>query len=85
MRRIRVTAQMQKRLTDLRDRKTDHRRGGVMRVPPILSPDEWERLAAPLQDKLIQDSHEDRSLPVKPVVNGPDPADRTSAYRSTTR
>jgi hypothetical protein len=60
MRRLRVTASMQKQLADVRAMKHSARRGGVMRVPAILSCDAWEAIASVQQDKLIADSYEDR-------------------------
>lgn len=59
MRKVRVTASMKKEFAGLRDSRGNLRRGGVMLVPRILSCDEWEAIAAPMQDKLIQDSYED--------------------------
>lgn len=67
--RLRVTATMKNQLASLRDVRGSARRGGVMRVPPILSPDEWERLASVQQDALIAASAEDR---VKPEPVGTD-------------
>lgn len=56
-----------------------------MRVPAILSCDAWEAIAAASQDKLIQDSYEDRAERSKvhpePVVTGKDPADVTDRYK----
>jgi hypothetical protein len=52
---------MRKQLADLRSARSNSRRGGVMRVPAILGVDEWEALASVQQDKLIEDSHEDRA------------------------
>jgi hypothetical protein len=40
-------------------------KGGVMMVPAIANVDEWEAHASKHQDKLIEDSHEDRV--VRPV------------------
>lgn len=84
--RLRVTATMRRQLAGLRDERGQVRKGGVMLVPPILSCDEWEALAAPMQDRLIAASHEDRELRAKlnpaPPIIGKDPADRTGAYRN---
>lgn len=61
MRRLRVTASMQRQLADVRAMRRGSRRGGgVMQVPRILSCDAWDALAAVQQDKLIADSAEDR-------------------------
>jgi hypothetical protein len=82
MARLRVTATMKKQLANLRDSKGNVRKGGVMRVPKILNSDSWEALAAPMQDKLIEDSYEDRSpQQVIPQVIGRDPADVTHRYK----
>jgi len=40
----------------VRDKRGILRRGGVLRVPPILPVDEWERSAAKHQDKLLAES-----------------------------
>ena len=66
--RLRITATMKNQLASLRDARGNKRRGGVMRVPPILSGDEWELLAAVQQDALIAASAEDRAKPAEPVV-----------------
>lgn len=85
MRKLRVTATMRRQLADLRGERGQVRKGGVMLVPPILPPDEWEAIAAPMQDKLIQDSYEDRAQRAKlnpePPIIGPDPADVSHRYR----
>lgn len=63
MARIRVTAAMKRQLISLRDARGKVRKGGVMRVPKMLSCDAWEALAAVQQDQLIADSQEDRARP----------------------
>lgn len=50
MRRLRVTQAMWRMV---RDKRGHLRRGGVLKVPPILTVDEWEHLAAQQQDKLL--------------------------------
>ena len=85
MRRPRVTASMRTELSDLRSARSNSRRGGVMRVPRIMGVDEWEAVACVSQDKLIEDSYEDRADRAtrrpEPVVAGPDPADVTDRYK----
>lgn len=58
-----------------------------MRVPAIMSCDEWEAIASVLQDKLIADSYEDRADRAKrhpePIVTGNDPDDVTHRYKSS--
>lgn len=89
MARLRVTATMRRQLADLRGERGQVRKGGVMLVPPILPPDEWEAIAAPMQDKLIADSWEDRAqrdkLNPEPPIIGKDPADRTEFYKTGRR
>jgi hypothetical protein len=51
---------MKKRLSELRSSRSNSRRGGIMKVPPILDCDTWEALASVQQDALIDASHEDR-------------------------
>jgi hypothetical protein len=81
MRRLRVTASLKKELANLRDERGNKRRGGVMRIPKILPHDEWEAVAVVQQAQLIAASYEDRSLPAKPVVTGPDPSNVSHRYR----
>lgn len=75
---------MKRQLTDLRVR-SNSRRGGVMKVPPILDCDTWEALASVSQDKLIEDSFEDREDRAQrrpgSVVTRKDPADVTDRYK----
>ena len=76
---------MKRRLADIRDAKGNPRTGGVMRLPRILSCDEWEALASVQQDALIAASYEDRDErakqhPERPVT-GPDPADVSHRYK----
>ena len=69
MRKLRVSASQKRQLAELRDTRTGAmRRGGVMRVPRILSCDEWEALAEPMQAALMANSAEDRFKP-EPVVS----------------
>ncbi len=63
MRKLRVSASMKKQLAGMRDARGNPRKGGVMRVPRILSCDEFEAIAAPMQDALIAASYEDREKP----------------------
>jgi hypothetical protein len=86
MPRPRVTAQMRKLRDKLLAAEKNPHRGGVMRVPRIATDlDAWEAEASKLQDKLIDDSYEDRAERSKvhpePVVNEGDPADRTNRYK----
>lgn len=85
MRRPRVTSSMKRELADLRSARSNPRRGGVMRVPVIMGPDEWEAAASASQDALITASWEDRTerskLHPETVVTGKDPADVTDRYK----
>ena len=63
MRRLRITATMKKRLAQEHDAKGNKRRGGIMLVPRMLTPDEWEQLAVPMQQRLTAD--------VREFVDGP--------------
>ncbi len=58
--RLRVTATMERQLRELREAKSNKRRGGVMVVPPMMNADEWEQLAGPYEDWLIGSATEDR-------------------------
>jgi hypothetical protein len=70
MRRLRVTASMQRQLASLRDERTGTSRlGGVMKLPRILPMEEWERLASAQQDFLIAASAEDRAKPKEPAAH----------------
>ena len=42
MHKLRVTATMKRQFTELRDPKGGARKGGVMHVPKIQTPDEWK-------------------------------------------
>lgn len=57
----------------------------VLAWPAILSCDEWEAIAVPSQQELIDASYEDRAERSKahpePVVTGKDPADVTDRYK----
>jgi hypothetical protein len=55
-----VTATMLKQLRELREAKSNKRRGGVMVVPAVMGLDEWEAQAARYQDLLIASATEDR-------------------------
>ena len=82
MRRIRVPSSLERMAKDMRNARDNGRRGGVMIVPPIISCDEWEKLAAPHQDSLIAGSAEDRGQQLArlgPV--GVDPADVSHHYK----
>ncbi len=57
----------------------------VLSWPRILPADEFDRIASAAQDKLVAASWEDRSLPERPVVTGPDPADVTHRYKSNAK
>jgi predicted nuclease of restriction endonuclease-like RecB superfamily len=75
---------MKRQLSDLRSAQSNSRRGGVMRVPAIMSVDAWEALASVQQDQLITDSYEDRVDRSNPVaIPEPDTSqrDHQEAYR----
>jgi len=86
MRKLRVTATMKRQLADLRDPKGNARKGGVMRLPRILSCNDWEALASVQQDALIAASYEDRAKSEPVVIQSPVPtnnnADHTAANRA---
>jgi len=85
MARLRVTATMKRQLADLRDSKANARKGGVMRVPKILSLAEWEAIAAPIQDKLIEASSEDRARPEPVVMPAPVPTNNNADHNVANR
>lgn len=58
--RLRVTATMLKQLREMREAKSNRRRGGVMLVPAIMGLDEWQEIASKYQDWLIASATEDR-------------------------
>jgi hypothetical protein len=60
MGRLCVTSTMKRQLADLRDRRGNVRKGGVMHAPRILGLKDWEALANVQQDALIDASYEDR-------------------------
>jgi hypothetical protein len=93
MARPRVTEAMRRKLHESRDMRTGlARQGGVMVVPKIIEdPDEWSRMAEPLQAELYAATAEDREpykardpdaappAPAEPEL--PDPADVSHRYR----
>lgn len=77
---------MKKQLQGLRDERTGAlRRGGVMQVPRILSCDEWEAVAVPMQDALMAASYEDRARPEQAVVTKVRPTNAQADHDAANR
>lgn len=61
----------------------------ILSWPALIGVDEWEAIAVPIQQRLVDASWEDRAerskLHPEPVVTGPDPADVSLKYKSAIR
>ena len=86
MARLRVTAGQKKQLADARGAQGIARRGGVMVIPRMADPDEWEREATEAQARLIAEARDDPRFIAPepaPVMTAPQEREYQHQYKAS--